>query len=134
MGQPYSPPHTEADYPEWFVQGRQKLLVSFAPLLCLSSAIAGAFLVRAFYGGNAMLSRPAAISMAWPTLVFPLVGYFGMFAIMFVGIAVAAVLVVFVTTWRKRRGVLDPLTVLPNVIWSVLIFVFSLAWDGVYGD
>jgi hypothetical protein len=134
MAQSYSPPHTEADYPTSFIEARQNLFVSFAPFLCLSSAIAGGFLARSFYAGSPILSRAAAISMAWPAFVFPFVGYFGLFAILFIGIPVVLVAAVLVTAWRSRCGSLDLWTPLANALWSALLYVFSLSWDGVYGD
>src|SRR5262249_22221519 len=86
MAQPYSPSNTEADYCAWFIEARHNLFVSFGAFLCLSSAVAGGFLARSFYAGSPKLSRSAAISMAWPAVVFPFVGYFGMFAFLFIAI------------------------------------------------
>jgi hypothetical protein len=72
--------------------------------------------------------------MAWPAFVFPFVGYFGMFAFLFIGIAIVLVATVLVTSWRNRGGALDVWTPLANGLWSFRLFVFSRAWDGVYGD
>ena len=134
MSQPYSPPHTEADYPPSFVQGRKQLFVWSAPLLCLSSAVAGVFLARSFYAGSTYLGRTAAVAMAWPALVFPFVGYFGLFALVFIPLAIVLGFAVAVQAVLERNRIVDLWVVLPNGFWSVLLFVFYLAWDGVYGD
>ena len=72
--------------------------------------------------------------MAWPAMVFPLVGYFGLFAFVFISIAVALGSAVVIQALLRRIAVVELWTLLPNGVWSVLLFVFSLAWDGVYGD
>lgn len=134
MAQPYSPPHTEADYPSSFVEGRAQLFMWSAPLLCLSSALAGWFLVRSFYPGGPKLSRSAALSVAWPAVAFPLVGYFGLYAIVFAGVGIVAALIVVVQVALGRIRGGDLWILLPNSVWCILLYVFSLASDGVYGD
>jgi len=134
MAQQYSPPHTEADYPNWFVQGRAQLFAWSAPLLCLSSALAGVFLARSFVTASSTISRSAALSVAWPAVAFPLVGYFGLAAVLFVGLAVLGAIAVLVQVLRRRIGAHALWILIPNGAWSILLFVFALSWDGVYGD
>jgi hypothetical protein len=134
MGQPYSPPHTEKDYPAWFVEARQQLFAWSALLLCLSSAFAGAVFVRSFYAGSSQLSRVAALSVSWSIAAFPLVGYFGLGAIIFAALAILAAGVVLVQVLRKRIASSDSWTLIVNGLWAVLLYVFSVSWFGVYGD
>jgi hypothetical protein len=131
---PYFPPHNEANYPSYFVQARQELFVWSAPILCLSSAVAGAFLARSFYAGSPYLGRAAAVAMAWPALAFPFVGYFGLFALVFVPLAMVLGFAVAVRAVLEPNRVVDLWVLIPNGFWSVLLFVFYLKWDGVYGD
>ena len=134
LQQPYSPAHTEAVFPSWFVEERQILFASFVPFLCVSSAIAGWFLARAFNRGTPRLSRVAAWCAAWPALVFPLVGYFGLFAFLFIAFPVVAAVTIGVQAARQRLGECDVWVLLPNGAWAILLWTFASAWFGVYGD
>jgi hypothetical protein len=84
---PHLSAQSEANYPSYFVEARQKLFAWAAPILCLSSAVAGGFLARSFYAGGPYLGRAAAVAMAWPALAFPFVGYIGLFALVFIPLA-----------------------------------------------
>jgi hypothetical protein len=134
LQQPYSPPYTEADFPSSFIEGRHQLFISFVPFFCISSAVAGGFLVRSFYGGTSKFSRVAALSVAWPALVFPIVGYFGLFAFLFIAFVVLAAVAIGIQALRRRLGLYDVWTLLPNGLWATLLWTFSGAWFGVYGD
>jgi hypothetical protein len=72
--------------------------------------------------------------VAWPDLVFPAVGYFGMFAILFIAFAIFAAVAVTIQAARRQTGVHDLWILLPNGFWAVLLWRFSGAWFGVYGD
>ena len=74
------------------------------------------------------------IAMAWPAVAFPFVGYIGTFALVFIPIAMVLGFAVVMRTVLERNRLVDLWVLLPNGVWSVLLFVFSLAWDGVYGD
>jgi hypothetical protein len=134
LQQSYSPKYTEADFPSSFTQGREDLFRSFVVFLCLSSAIAGGFLVRSFYPGTPNLSRGAALCLAWPALVFPLVGYFGMFAFLFSAFAIGTAVFMAIQGARGRLAAHDVWTLVPNGFWAILVWIFSAAWFGVYGD
>ena len=99
-------------------------IINFRLVCCLGLLSAGIWTSKAAtivaWGGYSGGSKPGAETNVPPGLTD--------------AIAVALGSAVVIQALLRRIAVVELWTLLPNGVWSVLLFVFSLAWDGVYGD
>ena len=126
---------TEAQFPGWFIQGRQRLFDTYSFPISFFLAISVVFLIRAIRKDDIIhFSRLSNFAIAMPLILFPALmtlGSFGLWCSIFgVGPAVASLI-----TWFQDKANWGGFaSFLWYILWLWFSFVYIEAWFAVYGD